>query len=74
MLAWNWALLQAFALLRKAHGTLLAHLAAKHGRGTAAAAAPGAAGGAGTPGGKGGGFALEARSHNSTDRAGSLGA
>lgn len=65
--------LQAFALLRKAHGTLLAHLAAKHGRGTAAAAAAGAAGSAGTPGGKGGGFALEVRSRVFADQAGSLG-
>ncbi|KAK9835034.1 hypothetical protein WJX81_005688 [Elliptochloris bilobata] len=49
---------KAFALLRKAQGVLLAHLAAKHGRAPAASAAS-AAGSAGTPGGRGGGFALE---------------
>lgn len=51
---------QAFALLRKAHGLLLSHLAVKLGRSAAAAAAAGTA--AGQPGGLGGGCALEVSS------------
>ncbi len=54
---------QVFALLHKAHGALLAHLAAKLGRAPAAAAAAGASGAAGALGVQGGGCAFQVSSH-----------